>query len=90
MDRVTSGVDGESGRGDISFSDVLARVGLQIESMIDETDELVRQLEEVDANPSYTAEGEARARELAERLVPAAIYRLARCGEAASSYIDST
>ena len=80
---------GEAAPDQVNIADVLKRASIQLESMVDEVDELVYQLEQADGQAADAAADAAQARELAQQLVPAVMYRLARCGEVASGYVDS-
>ncbi|GEM_PF-2557592 len=79
---------GEAAPDQYNIAEVLRRATLQLESMVDEVDELVHQLEHADGQTGDVATEAAQARDLAQQLVPAVMYRLARCGEVASGYVD--
>lgn len=79
---------GEAAPEQFNIADVLKRASVQLESMVDEVDELVHQLEHADGQSADEAADVAQARDLALQLVPAVMYRLARCGEVASGYVD--
>jgi ABC-type transporter Mla subunit MlaD len=79
---------GEAAPEQLNVADVLKRASMQLESMVDELDELVHQLEQADGRADAAAADVAQAREVAQQLVPAVMYHLVRCGEAATGYLE--